>query len=900
MAERGIQIEPFSGGLNNALDPALLKEGELTQCDNAFYKPNSMSIHKAPSRTVLATSIGGSSVSGLRYCAFDFVNVPCMLTSGNATITPKTGYDFDGISAGASVRGTGVPNNTTVQTYAPTQIIMSKAATLTDNQSLQFQADNVIIAQANSEYKTANATTGSLTFSTLTTVSEGPTLEAIHYANKHVLINGVNDNKVLLSDKRVRAHGLEAMHTGPICTTAAGTWALLSGTGYYAYWTTEYDAVNQVESTFDGKPTPINVSTTSLKVIINQPQPVNSTATQWRVYRSTKMAATSDEAANLESVALSSGLLIGTAELKTDGTQNTIEDGGGATSIGPFYPTTLGVTAAAWANPSNALNNTTADSATCTLTGLFEYHVLEVATFNVTTSSINPPVSGITVFLRAKRTGSATAKLAIAVWDSQSFPPPTGTMFGATEPWKGCKKSVVLTTSAADYTIGSSSDLWGATTDIYTWTPGSFANGRFSIVLLASGGPLDTIDVYNIGVSVSYGKAQQLGTQTQFPAVTIKPFGETVVVGRNGRPPKASIGDIFQGSLVLNDVEDESMIRYSYPDNIDAFPSIYFLNFETADQDRVSLIKTVGNNLVVSLRSRLFRVSYLPRDVDAEFDRGRAIEEIDSTIGVVGPSAGIVFTMADGTPLLFGVSNLGPFVTDGYRVRPATQALNWEKLVDRTHMDNVIVINNPQYSEILVYYVPLGSGTPTVLTKYLRFNYHPSHLKEDGTMKVIGPCDCDVRSAALAVLRDSTRVLYTGMGTVATVNLENQGAVNSMTIRSRQLYLAGAGNEWKLQEHYLKHTLYDFAAASPMNINTTVHIDRTGLARRDSMTRAIPIVAYPSDGSAYPQDSRLDKTTYGEMCEGAIFEFAPGNATHKFALDYHVITGFGFGRENAQ
>ena len=186
---------------------------------------------------------------------------------------------------------------------------------------------------------------------------------------------------------------------------------------------------------------------------------------------------------------------------------------------------------------------------------------------------------------------------------------------------------------------------------------------------------------------------------------------------------------MFQDSLLLNDVEDSSIARYSFPSRIDLFPAPYFLNFDTKEQDEITLIRTVGNVVIIGLKHQIYRANYLPRDTDAEFERGRAVEVVETAHGIAGRTAGVVFTLPGFGQALAYANNYGVFMTDGYRVRPLTSDLDWWGTVNLSYLSNSKFINNTELQVLEFYYVPVDVADLSAATKQLYFHYHPSHLK---------------------------------------------------------------------------------------------------------------------------------------------------------------------------
>lgn len=913
-----VHVELLNGGLVTSRDPAFLGPGELTQAIGV-YKPFSPDLHATPGN---ATFSSDTDVTGLAYCAFDYINIPVTMTQNAVTVNAAGTATFAGVSVGARVLGDGVPEGATVATKpSSTQITLSSAATATQPTSIQIAADNLLVAQAGGNLKTAIAGTSG-TFTTVESYTAGDYLDSVHYGNKHVLFNGKNANRVLRADGTLRAHGLKPITTSPSLnvTTTAGAWALETGTGYYGYWTTEYDKTNDIESDFQGKIAVANVDATTKKVVITRPSQINASATHWRAYRSTKLDATTQEEA--ENIATLIGEFIGEAELKDDGTQNTIDDGGGTTAVssaaGATGVGTVGVQqkrtdptkTITWTNTANATGTTNSAYSTVVYNttdslGATDL-LLELGNFGLTTGSITPPITGVQVTVWGKKVGNG--KLSVGVYSTEFTNNPIiySYSIGGNLP----KKTVPLTTTNASYVLGSANDKWLPPGQ--NWSPSWFANGKFVVRLYATvRGGTDQVDVDAVQVSVSYGKAQQLGTLEVFPTITVAPFGQEVVVGRNGEPPKCTTGDVFQDSLVTNDITDESLVRYSFPANIDAFPTVYFLNFDTKDQDRVTCIKTLNNVLIVGLSSKLYRVAYLPRETDAEYDRGRAIELIDENNGIVGPGAACVFSHANGQQLLAFISRTGGwFATDGYRTWPIVPDSKWEGLVNSTELPKTLLVNNPTFQELLTVFNSQNNATTGQRDGILRANYHASHVKEGGGLKCSeGPLGTYVRTLVPAVLRDGSLYLYVSTTTGVYYHNQTPTGPHNLTATTRHMLLGGAAAEYKIEDVYLRYSLFGNAPTSIGSFNLTTKLNKHDAAAaagdvdysRTTTAKFGTVLGFTATTSN-KRDARTLKYSINESGEGIHFTASANttSGTNDLSLGALFIRVEGIGDENSK
>lgn len=887
----------------------------------------------APATDNFIKILKGATVSGVNIPAGTTVltwDSPTQITmSANASGTgPQTvtftNAKFANVSPGALVSGVGIPNGCTVASVAANgtsiTVVGGFAATITANSHIIVSADNLLIAQANGRYHKARpgAAGTSLTFSTLENpVVEGTSLEQVHYNNLHVLLNGKHENLVLMSDGITRPHGLAPVNAS--CdprVLGTGVWALRDGVGFYAYWTTEYDSVNDIESDFDrgvdaeGKPLKppfIQITTVnSQSVQVTRPPRVNPTATHWRVYRSVKYASSTEKSAAKENQ-YPNGFLIAQLELRDDDQQQIFIDGGGVSitaSVNAGLATSgAGANGTVWAAPGSATgapNNggATDDTNSATLTWttgkLADNANIPLTLGNFTIPSVSAPITGITIVVTGRKTGNG-ALVAEVTTVGRSLP------FGA--PLLG--KTVPLTTSNTAHTIGSASELWGR-----TWDPSDFGNGKFVVVLYGSVGRSgDKVAVDAVSVVVSYGESQEavsgsfLSNITDaYPSVTVSPYGFTISAGRGGKPPKATTGDIFQDSLLTNDVDDSSLARYSFPSRIDLFPAPYFLNFDTKEQDEITLIRTVGNVAVVGLKHQIYRINYLPRDTDAEFAPGRAVELFENAHGIAGREAGVVFTLPGHGQVLAYANNYGVFMTDGYRSRMLTPDLDWWGTVDLNRLNVCKFVNNVELQVLEFYYVPVDAAITTYNTKQLYFHYHPSHLKGDPrspTLKVSGPRDTAMQSAVSASFADGTRKVYIGTNT-GTVNYINrlQSVLNNVDIKTRAIAPQGRGNEWRVNEVGVAYTLRDYTTPPPGTFGITAEITKTGANDRTSASKNISLPLFTGSGETNPKSRHISKTVVPESGQEISFRIRPnvvGNPRCSF--DTVTLDAYGLSME---
>lgn len=229
-----------------------------------------------------------------------------------------------------------------------------------------------------------------------------------------------------------------------------------------------------------------------------------------------------------------------------------------------------------------------------------------------------------------------------------------------------------------------------------------------------------------------------------YPVIEITVSGEDFVLERNGTPPVASMGDIFENSIITDDMNNIGLMRYTFSDSPRSWPDSYFINFERRQRERLTRITRLGSIVIAATDQRLYRVNYLPREGDAEFDRGRVYDIIAPNVGIVGRRAATFITLDGDEPVLAFVARSGLFYTNGYRFYSLDIDLDWSTLVSPDHVDDIVLIDVPHLFILVMFYTPFG-GTSN--TKALFFHYHSSHRKEAGNVKVTGPISISAMDA---------------------------------------------------------------------------------------------------------------------------------------------------------
>lgn len=336
-------------------------------------------------------------------------------------------------------------------------------------------------------------------------------------------------------------------------------------------------------------------------------------------------------------------------------------------------------------------------------------------------------------------------------------------------------------TIARPSTVNSDATHWA----LYS----SATNGLFP-----TGAELFESEIINTGGSDTRTTANPLLPDGDvYEVVTVEIAGLSLIAPKNGPPPIATTGDVFEDSVVINDVSDASRIHYSFPDNIHAYPAVNFIRFETKEADEVKLIRSMGKFIVVGLRDSIWRVETLPRPEDAAFQRERVKAQIHGAQGAVSPTGGALFSFGQG-PRLAYVARYGILITDGFSWDVLTDDIDWENDININGLDSAVLINNPKRYRLEFY-----DGARAY---YL--HYHPSHAKEaiggGFRAKVTGPITSIAQCAAVGKI-GGVDFVFAGYAD-GKLYLEGHGnsdaslsgGINHHVV-TKDEYFAGVGNE---------------------------------------------------------------------------------------------------------
>ena len=795
-------VEPLNGGVWSALDPALLKPGQLSAGRNFVYLGGSPAIYRSWGRGVFgsASAFGGGAsacnINGLRDAQFD-------------------------------------------------------------------GGDHILIALASASYLTATVgDTG--TFGVLASglPGVGSQLDAVQYRNRFYLLPGIpvtsentiNSNSCVYVSATgtgvpatLRQHGMLPVNTKPVVTTAAGTFSQTVTGKYWDYWTTEVAKITAdtgqlvLESTFM-PPAFVGqwVSAVGVVPIVERPSLRNALTTHWRIYRSPAKDLATDPG-------FPTGYMIGefaTAITTAADTAVTSSTGlitpanaNGVGGDGATYHATWANASAAFVSGANFASATAGPLLTTVSPATQGYYGFDFGGFGGSIKGVevkfaaylssgtgNTPVM---VWIAPNRQSNGQSRLDLSINALQTLG----------HPYRMASKSVLVsaTNSASLQTVvaGTSTDRWFPETYAQPLNSSDF-NGNFMVVLGLSS-PNKSLGVDYVRVTVHHNAT--FDSVVQFPNVVYTYGDEVIQVGKNGPPPSSSTGDLFQDSLVVNDLSDPSKMYYSFPGEPESFPSVYYLNFETRENDAITLIKVVNNRLVVGLNGSLWRVNYLPSERDATFDRGKATECITKSYGVVNPMCACTFMPDGASELLAFVSNQGIHYTDGYNFTTLTDGVDWRTdcLSTSSTSTPIALINDKENCILRFYYQNDALGNESYMCLPLCYgagHWVNGQAKVGGMMHMRGyyASGAGGATATYAPLK-SAWTLDRSNGAVdflfgygvqsnasATASQFATGAGGGQVYRetgttipsldsvmqytTRRMYLAGLSKEWRLNEVY--------------------------------------------------------------------------------------------------
>jgi len=809
--------EFLNGGLVTARDPALLIEGEVQAADECVYRAHDPGLFRAPGRTQYnSTTIKDSSgatcpVKGMAWAPF-----PAQLTQqfialggndnsrgtlwtgnfsvidGTATFTKITGPGqvtdaattntsavitsasggFANMVLGARISGAGIPTNSVVITLtSATSITISKPATATATITATFDM-GIAVAPSDTGVEILDLVQWGGVYYGL--FGAGVT-QRIYFRSRSIPGTTLDDIVV------ARPAGMGAVARQPTVSIVSGTWSAVLGNGYYWFLTTEVtnpDQPDEVEGTYAPKddkgvqigPVVGNVTDyTTQCVRVARPSIVNDgsdgrLATHWRIYMSPKQTDAST------TPSLATFRLVATIPI-TDTSKDLTDTNSSRTG----FPTVKSAVSGRdeWTLPSNLLN---------------AYD--NIAAFGNSGAGVNASMNKLTTFTMSGSDGDFTGKTVTGIQVSvrAKLGPATGAgnyflylrNTGITKD-SGPILGEVRTFDWKINVVGSQFDTLGV-----AWVAADFTSagtGGFEVWIEKAGSNSNQhIAVDGVQVTVFFSGTSVNLNGKPFRIVTYRDqIGNTLDIPARGTPPLSSTGDLFQGSMVVNDLSNENVIVWSLPGEPEAFPGVvdkgkpgpYVMAFNERRHNKVNFIRRCGQVLIVGMNDAVKRVNYLPAETDTDFREGLAHEDLASDHGIVGPLAGALFTVpGGGGQQLAYVAQNGLHVTDGVTTRFLNLDLKWSTLVDSANISKCILRNYPKEQWLVLYYAPYGGNGKN--SRAMVFNYSQDKIKEGGMIPAIGPISVAARSAMVATL-NGQHVLFTGYHTGGLIYTEDNG-----------------------------------------------------------------------------------------------------------------------------
>lgn len=795
--------EFFNGGLVTVRDPSLLQPGELQQADECVYRLNDPAIFRAPGRTAYnAVALGApSAIKGLGQVTFNDIHTdqllafvgtalftsPLSAITGSFTEVTSSGQvlsctlsgtgvtaaagSFSKMLQGARVTGTGIPVGTTVNTVtSDTQLVLSKSCTA-GTVTLTFDIGIPM--------SLSNLGTEMFDLRRWDNVYYGwfgaGNPQCIRWKKRPASGNTALDDVIA-----VRPMGLDPVTSAPTIATTVGTWSSVLGTGYYWFILTEIyapggdvdaaekdasianeiiesvylasDPTSSTPQTTIGRPIVVQVTNIATQsVLITFPAVTNTgyngrIATNWGIYM---YGPTAD---NSTVPSFSLFRRVGTPPITqlAAGATFTLTDGVFLQTQYPTVSTAYG-TFQQFTTPANMLNVSDNTFATAVANGLSHANTLTTFSFATGSPWNTRLILGIEIQVRGRCSLGSIATYKVQL--------NTGT---------------------------------GGTLQTTPWYTGSFGG---NVVTKIHGGPLNTLGIVpatgDLTTTTVTIMGDQIGGTLAIDSIGIKIYFAGTTLNLNGRPyrvvtyrdqigttvddpadlppPQASTGDIFQGMLVLDDLSDRGLIRYSLPGYPESFPKPYFLKFKTGNGIR--LIKRLGQILIVGMREAIQRVNYLPTEIDTDPQQGLAHEEIASDHGIAGPLAGCLFSMPGRGQVLAYIASNGIHVTDGITTDLLNTDLNFKTLIDPAYLQYCVLRNYPREQWLVFYYAPFGGTGQN--TKAIIFSYAKDKVKDTG-LPALGPISISGRSASSLIINELP-YLVTGHAYDGTVYIEDSG-----------------------------------------------------------------------------------------------------------------------------
>jgi hypothetical protein len=854
--------ETVSGGLVNAQDPALLKEGELTLAENGIYLPDDPTINRMPGRMKKMPLVSaGHGVNSMVVCKFDNGNQYLVTQTASASgVAGEWRLCRLGL-AGAVVDFTN--SSGTAKTYDSTPLLASALGT--------------------------------------------QPICGVQYNNRWYLSNGTDGPFCLLQDGSIRKMGLLPVTQSPSVAIATATGIFgTTVSGFFEYWTTEVFSTTataeggsstipvEVESGFGGSPSTIRVTASNTQMVeVKLPTTLaNPNATHFRVYRGGSKVYATDKVFPVGQ-RIGGDIKIGTASADADGvyrlaTPLALIDGqtGFATSF---------ATGATASGACTAIGNLSA--LTTSATGTFASATASATTDNTLGyvdvqfdwTSIKDPIGGIEVSILGK-CSTVGSGVGLRFFNTDTTAPFGDALLWANDPYLMAFGTAVSTQVAGGFGAG-----WRPNADLASLRKEDFTAGlRLRISYLdityVSGAAPGARWIHDNGyktlldtIQIKVWTNSTTSTETPFNAVILTPDAAnntSISVGAASKPVPFTTGTVFEGRFVSNDPSRPRHLVYTQGGFPEYEPVPYYTKLEVPEHNKITTTNVINNRLVVGLDGALVRVNFLVSEQDADFNqaRDRVWEYISETRGAVNSKAAAVYVDPEtGQQNLAFISTHGLYSTDGYGVRKLSSSLDWTTIfssVDNIYTDALALEHDQSTSTLWIY-----TSTTAYVYHYVTDQWTgPNYMDNLG----VGGSALQTKLGATAVAKkvngrvvhllgyqavasghsngelwqcDSYDYSDEVSGSIASASAIPHSGYDVLKVRTRDLYLMGMGRETALQAMVVYGQGTDYATRpkgtltiEQLYANAPTSLSTETLQDVDSQLMVIPLANVCSDG----------------------------------------------------
>jgi hypothetical protein len=217
--------------------------------------------------------------------------------------------------------------------------------------------------------------------------------------------------------------------------------------------------------------------------------------------------------------------------------------------------------------------------------------------------------------------------------------------------------------------------------------------------------------------------------------------------------PRANTAASFNGSIVMNDLDNPQRFWWTWPDDPHSIPPTFFGDIQSDATDEIVAIRTVRSRCGIFTRAGVHRLNYLPTSADVNFREGRLAEQI-STNGLVSRRAVTRFSVGGKLDSLAWASAQGIYRTESlYECIELTPDLDWAALVGPPNaLGQSILVDDPNWQRLWFFYNPAGGIPDRALL------LHYAGMTDD-VFPLTGPIwrPGGVKSASLVTMEDGTQ-----------------------------------------------------------------------------------------------------------------------------------------------